>query len=204
MSSGGMGKMVLATGNAGKIREIAPLFHALGIELVLQSELGIESPPETGTSFVENALIKARHACRVAGLPAVADDSGLCVDALQGLPGVRSARYAGEDASDDQNLDKLLSAMRDVPGDFRGAGFHCAAVVVFDTGKTEPLIAEGVWRGTLLRQRRGEGGFGYDPVFLDPGTQHTCAEMSRDEKNLLSHRGNAFRQLCERLQALLK
>lgn len=196
--------MVLATGNAGKIREIAPLFTELGIELVLQSELGIDSPPETGASFVENALIKACHACRESGLPAVADDSGLCVDALQGMPGVRSARYAGEDASDDENLEKLLASMSNVPDAYRGAGFHCAAVVVFDTGKTNPLIAESVWRGTLLRQRRGNGGFGYDPVFLDPATGRTGAEMSREEKNAVSHRGSAFRNLRERLQAILR
>ncbi len=197
-------RMVLASGNAGKIREIAPLFAALNVELLLQSELGIESPPETGTTFAENALLKARHASDLASLPAVADDSGLCVDALQGLPGVRSARYAGEHAGDDENLNKLLAAMRDVPDADRGAAFRCAAVVVFPADEIESLIAEGVWRGRILHTRRGEGGFGYDPVFLDTETGRTGAEMRRDEKNALSHRGAAFRALCKQLQDIVR
>ena len=196
-------RVVLASGNPGKIREIAELFAALDVEIVAQSEFGIEPPEETGETFAENALLKARYAASESGLPAIADDSGIAVDALDGRPGVRSARYAGTDASDDENLDKLIEEMKDVPDEHRGAGFHCAAVLAFPDGERPPVIAEGVWRGTLLRERRGEGGFGYDPVFLDTVAGKTGAEMSREEKNGVSHRGQAFRQLKDQLRALL-
>lgn len=188
-------KIVLASGNAGKIREIADLFSDLNSEVVAQSDLGIESPEETGQTFVENALLKARYAADKTGLPAIADDSGIVVDALGGRPGVRSARYAGEDASDAQNVDRLLEEMADVADDDRGGGFHCAAVLVFPHNEHEPVIAEAVWRGRILRQRVGDGGFGYDPVFLDEGANKTGAQMSREEKNAVSHRGKAFREL---------
>jgi XTP/dITP diphosphohydrolase len=191
---------VLASSNPGKIREIADLFAGLGITIIPQSDLGIDSPPETGVTFVENALLKARHAAQHSGLPAIADDSGIAVDALNGEPGVYSARYAGNDATDEQNLDKLLHKMTTVTDEDRGAGFHCAAVLVYPDESAESLIVEAVWRGTVLRQRVGTGGFGYDPVFYDNESGKTGAEMSRDEKNLVSHRGKAFRQLKTLLQ----
>ena len=198
-------KLVLASGNAGKIREIAELFSDLNAEIAAQADFAIESPEETGRTFVENALLKARFAANESGLPAVADDSGIVVDALDGRPGVYSARYAGAEASDEQNVDLLLKELADVPDDERAGGFHCAAVLAFPHDEFEPVIAEGIWRGTILRQRVGEGGFGYDPVFLDGDVQKTGAQMTRDEKNAVSHRGKAFRQLkrliSERLQS---
>lgn len=205
MSKFALHRLVLASGNAGKIREIAELFADLNAEIAPQSEFGLESPEETGQTFVENALLKARFAAQASGLPAVADDSGIVVDALDGRPGVYSARYAGEDASDEQNVDLLLAELADLPDDERGGGFHCAAVLAFPDDEFEPVVAEGVWRGTILRQRMGEGGFGYDPVFFDKGAKKTGAQMTRDEKNAVSHRGKAFRELKrligERLQS---
>ena len=186
-------KVVLASGNAGKVREIARIFSDLDIDVLPQSEFNIESPPETGVTFIENALLKARFAADVSGLPAMADDSGILVDALHGRPGVHSARYAGEDASDEANVDKLLHELVEVADENRGAGFHCAAVFV--QAQREPLISEAVWRGQIQRSRKGDGGFGYDPVFFDPATGKTGAEMSADEKNAVSHRGKAFHQL---------
>ena len=186
---------MLASSNPGKIQEIADLFADLGICVIPQSDLGIDSPPETGVTFVENALLKARYAAQHSGLPAMADDSGIAVDALNGEPGVYSARYAGIDATDEQNLDKLLDEMAAVAEEDRGAGFHCAAVLVYPDETCEPLIVEAIWRGTVLRQRHGAGGFGYDPVFYDDVSGKTGAEMSREEKNTVSHRGKAFRQL---------
>jgi len=188
-------KIVLASGNAGKIREIAELFADLNAEIVPQAALDIVSPEETGTTFIENALLKARYAAQQSGLPAIADDSGIVVDALDGRPGVYSARYAGEGATDEQNVDLLLEEMTDVDSDHRGGGFHCAAVLAFPGDEFEPIIAEGSWRGMILRQRLGEGGFGYDPVFLDVSSNKTGAQMTRDEKNAVSHRGKAFREL---------
>jgi len=188
-------KIVLASGNAGKIREIADLFSDLNITVVAQAELGIESPEETGRTFVENALLKARYAADRSGFPAMADDSGIAVDALGGRPGVRSARYAGDHASDEQNLDRLLEEMADVADNDRGGSFHCAAVLAFPDDEQEPVVAEAVWRGRILRQRVGGGGFGYDPVFLDERANKTGAQMSREEKNAVSHRGKAFREL---------
>lgn len=190
-----MQRIVLATGNAGKIREIRELFADLDIEIVAQSGFGIESPEETGETFIENALLKARYAADQTGLPAMADDSGIVVDELDGRPGVFSARYAGEGASDEDNLDLLLEELREVPDDRRGGGFHCAAVLAWPGNERAPVVAEAVWRGRILRERRGEGGFGYDPIFLDPESGKTGAEMSREEKNRVSHRGKAFREL---------
>jgi len=193
-------KIVLASGNAGKLREITEIFAGLGIEIIPQAELGIPSPEETGRTFIENALLKARFAANQADLPAMADDSGIVVDALDGRPGVYSARYAREGASDADNLDLLLQELANVAEEKRGAGFHCAAVIVYPQDSSAPIIAEAVWRGTILRARRGEGGFGYDPVFLDATAQKTGAEMTRDEKNAVSHRGKAFRELRGLLQ----
>lgn len=188
-------KIVLASGNAGKIREIAELFSDLNFNVVAQKELGIESPEETGQTFIENALLKARHAADKSGFPAVADDSGIAVDALGGRPGVWSARYAGDNATDEQNLQLLLKEMTNVADDDRGAGFHCAAVLAFPGDEFEPVVAEAVWRGRILRRPVGSGGFGYDPVFLDADANKTGAQMSREEKNAVSHRGKAFREL---------
>jgi XTP/dITP diphosphohydrolase len=188
-----MMKFVLASGNPGKVREIAEIFADLSVEVVPQSEFAIESPPETGKTFVENALLKARFAASISGLPALADDSGIMVDALDGRPGVYSARYAGDGASDEQNVDKLLHELDTVAKADRGAGFHCAAVLVWP--QKETLISEAVWRGRILTSRQGAGGFGYDPVFFDATMDKTGAQMSLKEKTSVSHRGNAFRQL---------
>ena len=195
-------QIILASGNAGKIREIAAIFSSLGVTVSPQDAFGIESPEETGETFIANALLKARHAAQISGLPAIADDSGISVDALDGRPGVRSARYAGEHATDDENVDRLLEEMADVPDENRGAGFHCAAVLVFPDTATAPLVIEAVWRGEILRERIGTGGFGYDPVFLDKDANKTGAQMSREEKNAVSHRGKAFRQLRQRVREL--
>ncbi len=188
-------KIVLASGNAAKICEIEDLFKSVQVEIVAQTELGISSVEETGQTFIENALLKARHAAESCGLPAMADDSGIAVDALDGNPGVRSARFAGIDASDEENLDLLLEIMAGVDDPKRGCGFHCAAVLVFAEDDRPPIVVESVWRGQLLRARRGDGGFGYDPIFLDLESNKTGAEMSREEKNTISHRGQAFREL---------
>ncbi len=192
-------RLVFASDNPGKIQEVAEIFRDSDVTVIPQSEFGIESPEETGSTFADNALIKARHATSVSGLPAMADDSGIAVDALDGRPGVRSARYAGESATDAENVDKLLGEMAGVPDEERGAGFHCAAVLVFPESEVEPISVECVWRGTILHERRGEGGFGYDPVFLDPASGKTGAQLTREEKNRVSHRGRAFRALKDRL-----
>ncbi len=189
----------MASSNAGKIREIARLLDGLGVEVVAQSELGVSDADETGTTFAENSLIKARHAADATGLPAIADDSGLAVDALDGRPGVYSARYAGADATDEQNIDKLLQELVDVSDESRGAAFHCVASFIMP-GTSQAVVAEGVWRGTVLRARRGDGGFGYDPIFLDPASGLTGAELTPEEKNARSHRGQALRGLVALLQ----
>jgi XTP/dITP diphosphohydrolase len=197
-------KIVLASSNAGKIHEIAELFLDLDAEIVAQGDFGIKSPEETGDTFVENALLKARYAAEMSGYPAVADDSGISVDALGGRPGVRSARYAGPGASDEQNLDLLLLEMAGVADDDRGGGFHCAAVLAFPGDEHEPIVAEGVWRGRILRQRLGDKGFGYDPIFLDEAAAKTGAQMSREEKNAVSHRGKAFAELKRKIRERLR
>jgi XTP/dITP diphosphohydrolase len=195
-------RWVLASGNPGKLAELRSLFRDAGLDLELfpQTDLGIDSAPEEGTTFVENALAKARHAARASGLPAIADDSGLCVDALGGEPGVRSARYAGETADDRANVVKLLDALRSVPDDERRARFHCVLVALVSADDPAPLIASGEWRGRIATQPRGTGGFGYDPVFLDPATGLTAAELSPAAKNLVSHRGRALGALASGLR----
>ena len=194
-------RIVAATGNRGKLEEIRRLLARLDMSLTAQSELGIESPDETGMSFVENALIKARHASARAGLPAIADDSGLAVEALQGRPGIHSARYAGPEATDAANIGKLLQELDGLTGDERSASFHCVAVFVASSEDPAPLVAEGVWPGRILERPRGHGGFGYDPVFYDPAAARAAAEMSAEEKTAASHRGRAFRRLAELLAA---
>ncbi len=197
--SGTTNKIVIASANAGKLREIGKILAGLDREFISQSELGIFSVAESGETFVDNALIKARHAAAQSGLPAIADDSGLLVDTLGGRPGVHSARYAGDDASDEDNVDKLLSELDGLPQEQRGAHYECAAVWVSSDDVVEPLVAEGQWHGRILCSRRGAGGFGYDPVFLDIQMNKTGAELSLDEKNRLSHRGKAFLKLRDLL-----
>ncbi|TPV56113.1 RdgB/HAM1 family non-canonical purine NTP pyrophosphatase [Aestuariibacter sp. GS-14] len=186
-------KIVLATGNAGKVKEFASLFESLSIEVVPQSALNVSSVPETGTTFVENAIIKARHAARETGLPAIADDSGLVVDLLGGAPGIYSSRYAGEDASDDDNISKLLEALGD--SNQRNAHFQCVLVFMRHADDPVPLISEGQWQGSITRQRHGDGGFGYDPVFYANRFKCTAAELTKAQKNDVSHRGLAMQQL---------
>src|SRR5579872_5372174 len=195
-------RVVLASGNPGKLRELAALLSPLGLELVAQNALGVESPPETGSTFVDNALIKARHAADATGLPALADDSGIEVDALGGRPGVYSARYAGEGASDLENLRKMLEELRDVPLAARTARYRCVIAFVRSSSE-EPLLAEGSWEGRIRPEPRGSGGFGYDPVFVPAGSELTAAELPAEHKNASSHRGQAMRALVARLPAVL-
>lgn len=190
---------VLASGNAGKLREIAELLADTGMRVVPQSELGIAAAEETGDSFGENALIKARHAASESGLPAIADDSGLVVEALRGRPGVRSARYAGPDATDAENVSKLLSEMRDVPAGQRDAAFYCCACYV-TPDESASLVAEGRWPGVILDAPRGSGGFGYDPVFWDPELSRSAAELEPEQKNARSHRGHALSALADMIR----
>ena len=190
-------KLVFASGNAGKIREIAHLMAPLGIEVVPQSALGIEEAEEPHDTFVENAIAKARHAARLSGLPALADDSGICVDALGGAPGVQSARYAGEPSNDARNNEKLLAALASVTD--RRAHYCCVLVLMRHGTDPQPLITEGEWHGEILSAPRGAGGFGYDPLFLLPELGLTGAELPLERKNTLSHRGKALAQLLERM-----
>jgi XTP/dITP diphosphohydrolase len=192
-------RVVLASGNAGKLREFSELLAGSGFTLLRQSEFGIDPPPETGSTFLDNALIKARNAARLSGLPAIADDSGIEVDALEGAPGVYSARYAGEDASDEQNLSKLLGALQGLPPERRGARYRCVIVFVEHADDPRPLIGEGAWEGRIIDDRRGDGGFGYDPSFVAVGESRTVAQMPAAEKNLQSHRGQAMRAFLARL-----
>lgn len=190
----------MASGNAGKIKEIARLLEHLDVNIVPQTEFGVSDADETGTTFAANAIIKARHAAAATGLPAIADDSGLAVDALDGRPGVYSARYSGADATDASNIDKLLRELDGVAD--RGAAFHCVACFV-SSPDAEPLLANGSWHGEILTERRGTSGFGYDPVFLDPQSGKASAELSAAEKNARSHRGKALRELAGLLGAAL-
>ena len=192
-------KLVLASSNHGKLEELRSLLSGSGIELIAQSDLGVEDAEETGTTFVENALLKARHATRITGLPALADDSGICVDALRGAPGLYSARYAGEHGNASRNIDKLLEVMKDVPDDNRSAHFYCVLVLLRHADDPQPLIVEGQWNGEILRERRGSGGHGYDPVFFDNVHGQSAAEMELDFKNQLSHRGQALAMLKSKL-----
>jgi XTP/dITP diphosphohydrolase len=194
-------KLVLASSNAGKLEELRELLADTGIELIAQSDLGVDDAEETGETFVENAIIKARHAARLTGLPALADDSGICVDALDGAPGLYSARYAGEHGNASRNIDKLLDALREVPDGQRGAHFYCVLVLLHHAHDPQPLIVEGQWQGRILHARQGQGGHGYDPVFLDPRHGQSAAEMPLPLKNGLSHRGQALAALKQRLAA---
>ncbi|BCG08064.1 XTP/dITP diphosphatase [Buttiauxella agrestis] len=195
-----MQKVVLATGNAGKVRELADLLGNFGLDVVAQTELGVESAEETGLTFIENAILKARHAAHITGLPAIADDSGLAVDVLGGAPGIYSARYAGLEASDQQNLEKLLATLKDVPDEQRKARFHCVLVYMRHAEDPTPLVCHGSWEGRITRESAGNGGFGYDPIFFVPSEGKTAAELTRDEKRAISHRGQALKLLLEAMK----
>lgn len=197
-----MKKLVLATSNQGKLAELRPLLADVGYHLVTQGELGVGDAVEDGLSFVENALIKARHASRATGLPALADDSGLVVPALGGAPGLYSARYAGEHGNHAANIARLLGELAGRPAAGRRAHFYCVLVIVRHPLDPQPLIAEGSWEGSLLEAPRGSGGFGYDPVFLSPEHGCSAAELAPEEKHRLSHRGRAIARLRERLHEL--
>jgi XTP/dITP diphosphohydrolase len=192
-----MKQLVLASGNPGKIREIRAILAPLEFEVTPQSHYGVPDAEEPHGTFIENALSKARHASTLAGLPALADDSGICVDALNGRPGVHSARFAGEPRSDERNNRHLLDLLART--DDRRAHYYCVIVLVRDPRDPQPLIAEGEWHGEVLRAPRGTGGFGYDPLFLDPLLGQTGAELALEEKNRISHRGKALAVLVERI-----
>jgi XTP/dITP diphosphohydrolase len=191
-------RLVLASSNPGKVREFRELLAPLDFEVVPQGELGVAEAEEPHYTFVENALAKARHASRHTRLPALADDSGICVAALDGEPGVHSARFAGEPKSDQRNNEKLVALLKDQPD--RRAHYYCVVVLVRHADDPEPLIAEGRWYGEVIATPRGSGGFGYDPYFLLPDLGRTAAELSPDEKHAVSHRGKALRRLIALLR----
>lgn len=195
-------QIVLATGNKGKVAEFSTLFEGFAIKVSPQSEFNVEEVAETGTTFVENAIIKARHAAKITGLPAIADDSGLAVDALGGAPGIYSSRYAGSNANDADNIDKLLNAMNAEVSN-RKARFLCVLVFMRHQLDPTPLICQGEWHGEISTQRHGDGGFGYDPIFWLPEHKCSAAELDKASKNSLSHRGKALAQLMRRMQDIL-
>ena len=197
-----MKKLVLATGNKGKVKELGQMLAPYHIEVLAQSEFNVSSVPETGTTFVENAIIKARHAAKVTGLPAIADDSGLEVDHLDGAPGIYSARFAGPDASDSDNYHKLLNEMQGVEQAKRTARFQCVLVFMRHADDPTPVICQGTWEGFITEQAHGENGFGYDPVFHVPSHDCCSAELTPEQKNQLSHRAQALRQFVKLIEVL--
>lgn len=202
MSQSQSKRVVLASSNQGKLREINELLQGLHITAVPQDQLDVGDAEETGLTFVENAIIKARHAAQVTGMPAIADDSGLEVDALQGAPGIYSARYSGKGANDADNLRLLLDNLKDVPEAQRRARFQCLMVYMRHGGDPTPIICQGTWEGRILFEPVGENGFGYDPVFYVPEEQCSAAQLPSEVKNRLSHRGQALRQLLQALQTM--
>lgn len=196
-------KWVLATGNQGKVKEMSELLNSFSIEVLPQSQFNVPDVPETGTTFVENAIIKARHASKLTGLPAIADDSGLEVDFLSGQPGIYSARYAGEAATDRENIDKLLSKLVGINPEQRKARFQCVLVYMRHELDPTPIICQGTWEGSITEQVMGEQGFGYDPIFWVESEQSTSAQLTKQRKSELSHRGKALTQLVNLLQAQL-
>lgn len=192
-------RVVLASNNPGKLREFADLFGGLHLDIIPQAQLGVEEVEETGLTFVENAILKARHAGRVTGLPAIADDSGIEVDALNGAPGIYSARYAGPGANDQANNGKLLQALNGVPETQRSARYQCLIVYMRHALDPTPIICSGSWEGRILPAPRGNGGFGYDPIFFVPTHNCSASELDAAEKNRISHRGQALRKLLEAL-----
>ena len=195
-----MQKIVLASNNKGKVREFGDMLSTLDMEVLPQATFNIEDADETGLTFVENAIIKARHASAIANLPAIADDSGLEVDALNGAPGIYSARYSGEGATDEKNLLKLLDALKDVPEEKRTARFQCVLVYMRHAEDPTPLICQGTWEGIITTEPHGENGFGYDPIFYVPTHKCSSAELSSEIKNTLSHRGQALKMLLNALK----
>ena len=196
-------KIILASGNAGKLREFQQLLGGCGFDIHPQSEFFSESAEETGLTFVENALIKARYACQKTGLPAIADDSGIEVDALNGRPGIYSARYAGVDANDEKNNALLLQELMNVPDEKRTARYHAVLVYMRHAEDPTPIICHGTWEGKILREAKGSGGFGYDPLFYVPTHNCASAELSKDEKNKISHRGKAMAELLIKMSQLV-
>jgi XTP/dITP diphosphohydrolase len=194
-----MKKIVIASGNPGKLREIRRILEPLGFNVVPQSDFAVPECPEPHVTFIENCLAKARHAALHTGLPALADDSGICVDALNGAPGVYSARYAGEPKSDQRNNEKLIAALSNEPN--RKAHYYCVIVLVRHPDDPQPLIAEGSWHGEIIDTPRGENGFGYDPYFFLPESGKTGAELDPDHKNAISHRGQALDILVSKLRS---
>lgn len=194
-----MQKIVLASNNKGKVREFGQMLATINIEVVPQATFNIEDAAETGLTFVENAIIKARHASAIAELPAIADDSGLEVDALKGAPGIYSARYSGEAATDEKNLLKLLDELKDVPEEKRTARFQCLLVYMRHAEDPTPLICQGTWEGTIITEPQGENGFGYDPIFYVAEYNCTSAQLQSEQKNKLSHRGIALKALMNKL-----
>lgn len=197
-------KVVLASGNKGKLKEFGEILQPLHMEIVAQGTLGVIDVEETGLSFVENAILKARNACEHTGLPSISDDSGLEVDYLQGAPGIYSARYAAADATDQQNIDKLLHALSGVPQEQRTARFRCVLVCMRHKLDPTPLICVGSWEGRILEAPKGEHGFGYDPIFWCPEFDCACAELTSAEKKMVSHRGKAVALLTQQIAEFLR
>ena len=197
-------KIVLASGNKGKLKEFNQVLADLGVEVVPQSEFNVSDADETGLSFVENAILKARHAAEVTGLPALADDSGLEVDALQGAPGIYSARFSGEGATDAKNNELLLEKLEGIPSEQRSARFRCVLVFMRHANDPTPLICQGSWEGTILERASGSNGFGYDPLFWIPELEKASAELAPEQKNKLSHRGQAVQLLKQSIKPYLK
>jgi len=195
-----MKKLVIASNNPGKLAEFKILFKPLDVEIITQAQLGIKEAEEPHHTFIENALAKARHVSRESGLPALADDSGICVDALNGMPGVISARYSGWPLSDIRNNQALLEAMKTHSN--RSAHYYCVLVLVRSADDAQPIIAEGDWHGEIAREPRGEGGFGYDPLFWLPQLGKTSAQLTRDEKQAISHRSKALQVLLEKMKTM--
>lgn len=194
--------VILASGNPGKLREFNILLQQVGFNVKPQSEFDVSNVEETGLSFIENAIIKARHACANTGHPAIADDSGIEVDALQGAPGIYSARYSGEGANDQTNNQKLLDALKDVPEKQRTARYQCLLVFMQHENDPTPIIAQGSWEGRILEKPMGDGGFGYDPIFWVPTHNCSSAQMSKEEKNRISHRAIAMQSLMQKIRGL--
>ena len=195
-----MKDILLASGNKGKVKELKEMLAPFGLNVVPQSNFEVEEVPETGTTFIENAIIKARHAAKVTGLPCIADDSGLEVAALKGAPGIYSARFAGPDATDGTNIDKLLNALKDVPEGERQARFVCVLVFMRHADDPTPIICQGFWNGEITTSLSGENGFGYDPVFFVPEKDCTSAQLSPEQKHQLSHRGQALKLLLAQIE----
>ncbi|MGI2261720.1 RdgB/HAM1 family non-canonical purine NTP pyrophosphatase [Candidatus Cardinium hertigii] len=194
-----MKKVVLATANPGKVAELSELLKGFKFDIIAQNDLGISSIEEIGLTFIENAILKARHATKVTGLPAIAEDSGISVHALNGAPGIYSARYSGPYASHQDNMKKLLTEMKNIPDDERQAQFDCLLVYLRHPEDPTPLVCHGIWKGLVRREPKGNNGFGYDPIFYDPQIGLTAAELTKEKKNIVSHRGQALRKLLESL-----